>query len=232
MQYLFQLFNEWVWNPFVFDTQWNTQIIVDQYYVQNANCISINAKNPIEYMNRSCAWLKMQSFTPPQLHHVAELNNEKKLGEMKKIVDFFLFNHWFDFSTKADIMMLPTKTIKSTITIHQKKTHENRIKCSECKPFNFHSLLLNERVSMNLSSILAFQYQHFCCAPFRCKAHSFTWIGCETTANRLLFIGKVFFSSSTRGFLVRCKIFVRCWTSLKWIHLHGFNISIWMHQIT
>lgn len=160
------------------------------------------------------------------------IEQRKKNGRNEKKNCFFLFNHWFDFSTKADIMMLPTKTIKSTITIHQKKMHENRIKCSECKPFNFHSLLLNERVSMNLSSVLAIQYQHFCCAPFRCKAHSFTWIGCETTANRLLFIGKVSLSSSTRGFLVRCKIFVRCWTSLKWIHLHGFNISIWMHQIT
>lgn len=90
VQYLFQLFNEWVWNPFVFDTQWNTQIIVDQYYVQNANCISINATNPIEYMNRPCAWLKMQSFTPPQLHHVAELNNEKKWEEWKKLLFFFI----------------------------------------------------------------------------------------------------------------------------------------------
>lgn len=43
----------------------------------------------------------------------------KKMGEMKK--KLFFFNHWFDFSTKADIMMLPTKTIKSTITIHRKK---------------------------------------------------------------------------------------------------------------
>lgn len=41
-------------------------------------------------MIRPCAWLKMQSFTPPQLHHVAELNKEKKMGEMKKKLFFFV----------------------------------------------------------------------------------------------------------------------------------------------
>lgn len=116
----------------------------------------------------------------------------------KKFIDsehFFIAIEWFDFSAQPNVLMLPTKTIKSTITITMVvKIGWKKRTQTKYKPFNFHSQ--SSSIVCSSMNVSPFDLSDAVHALRFVENARLPIYSLETKANRLDFIGKVFSSLS------------------------------------